>query len=119
VFILGATNRVDLIDQALLRPGRFDQVIELPLPDAEKRAAILAVHLKGMAQSETIDCSGLAGETDGYSGAELANLVRMAGLAALRRSIGIAVEPQLCMADFAKALIANNASRALRHREGF
>jgi transitional endoplasmic reticulum ATPase len=114
VFILGATNRVDLIDQALLRPGRFDQVIELPLPDGAKRAAILAVHLKGMIADDTIDCAGLARETDQYSGADLANLVRLAGLAALRRSIADGSEPRLSMPDFTQALIATNASRALR-----
>jgi transitional endoplasmic reticulum ATPase len=116
VFLLGATNRVDLIDVALLRPGRFDQVVEMPLPDAAKRAAILGVHLRGMAQDVPIDCADLAGETGGYAGADLANLVRMAGLSALRRNMadGADSAPSLTMLDFAQALVACNASRSMR-----
>lgn len=84
VLVLAATNRKDLIDEVLLRPGRFDELIEIPLPDAADRAAILAVHLHGRTLVNALDLDALAERCAGLSGAELAEAVRRARLAARR-----------------------------------
>jgi len=83
VVVLGATNRLDRIDPALLRPGRFDLVIEMPLPDRAARAEILAVHLRRMPTAADVDVAALAEATDGFTGAELAGLCRHAALRAI------------------------------------
>ena len=85
VVVLGATNRLDRIDPALLRPGRFDLVIEMPLPDRAARAEILAVHLRRMPTAADVDVAALAEATDGFTGAELAGLCRHAALRAIAR----------------------------------
>ncbi|MCF8005176.1 MAG: CDC48 family AAA ATPase [Chromatiaceae bacterium] len=87
VFVLGATNRADLIDAAMLRPGRFDEVVEIPLPTELDRRAILAVHLRGKPGAEAVDVEQLAISTDGTSGAELAALCNRAALRAIRRAV--------------------------------
>ena len=87
VFVLGATNRADLIDAAMLRPGRFDEVVDIPLPGEEDRRAILAVHLRGKPGGEDVDVSDLAARTNGASGAELAAICNRAALYAIRRSV--------------------------------
>ncbi|MCG6939864.1 MAG: CDC48 family AAA ATPase [Thiohalocapsa sp.] len=87
VFVLGATNRADLIDAAMLRPGRFDEVIGLPLPDQQDRCEILAVHLRGKPGAEVVDAADLAARTDGASGAELAAICNRAALFAIRRAV--------------------------------
>ncbi len=83
VVILAATNRPEMLDKALLRPGRFDRRIQMELPDLEGRKAILQVHLK-MVKHETIDLDIVARATAGSSGAELANIVNEAALRAVR-----------------------------------
>lgn len=85
VFILGATNRLDLLDSALLRPGRFDKIIPIGRPDAGGRAKILAIHARGLPLANSVDFSAMAARLAGYTGAELAFLVREAAYAALRR----------------------------------
>lgn len=85
VFILGATNRLDLLDSALLRPGRFDKIIPIGRPDAGGRAKILAIHARGLPLANSVDFSAMAARLAGYTGAELAFLVREAAHAALRR----------------------------------
>ncbi|WP_242518961.1 CDC48 family AAA ATPase [Halochromatium roseum] len=87
VFVLGATNRADLIDAAMLRPGRFDEVVEIPLPAELDRRAILAVHLRGKPGAEAVDIEQLAISTDGASGAELAAICNRAALRAIRRAV--------------------------------
>ncbi|MFM8443016.1 MAG: CDC48 family AAA ATPase [Methylococcus sp.] len=87
VFVIGATNRVDLIDPAMLRPGRFDEIVELGLPDVDARKEILAVHLRSKPLSEGILAEELAERCDGASGAELAALCNRAALIALRRAV--------------------------------
>jgi transitional endoplasmic reticulum ATPase len=84
VFILAATNRADLIDAALLRPGRFDYQIEVPLPDAAARLAIFSVHLRGKPLASGVRPEDLVEETEGLSGAEIAEVCREAAMAALR-----------------------------------
>ncbi|MED3662131.1 ATP-dependent zinc metalloprotease FtsH [Ureibacillus sp. FSL K6-8385] len=84
VVILAATNRPEVLDQALLRPGRFDRRIPLELPDLKGREAILKVHLKKVAVDENIDVTAIAKATPGASGADLANIVNEAALRAVR-----------------------------------
>lgn len=86
VIILAATNRVDVLDPALLRPGRFDRQIHVPLPDVSGREAILDVHMKKVPLGNNVDPSVIARGTPGFSGAELANLVNEAALLAARRN---------------------------------
>ncbi len=87
VLILGATNRPDAIDPALRRPGRFDRVIQIPLPEEESRLEILKVHTARKPLDENIDLERLAAETEGFSGAELQSVCRNAALAAVRRAV--------------------------------
>ena len=85
VVVVAATNRPDIVDPALLRPGRFDRQILVPTPDEKSRLAILNVHTHDMPLSGDIDLKKLARETIGYSGADLNALVREAGLNAMRK----------------------------------
>ncbi|PCI99996.1 MAG: cell division protein FtsH [Alphaproteobacteria bacterium] len=86
VIILAATNRPDVLDPALLRPGRFDRQITVPLPDVNGREKILLVHMKNVPLANNVDPSVLARGTPGFSGAELANLINEAALLAARRN---------------------------------
>nr|WP_324758066.1 CDC48 family AAA ATPase [Haloarcula sp. GH36] len=85
VIVIGATNRVDAIDPALRRGGRFDREIEIGVPDKEGRKEILQVHTRGMPLSEEIDLSGYAENTHGFVGADLASLTKEGAMNALRR----------------------------------
>jgi transitional endoplasmic reticulum ATPase len=87
VLVLGASNRPDLIDPALLRPGRFDMVVELPLPDQETRRAILEIHCRGRHLGGNISLEKLADTTEELTGAELGALCRHAAMLAIRDSI--------------------------------
>src|SRR5206468_2284631 len=84
IIIIAATNRPDVLDPALLRPGRFDRQITVNLPDVRGREAILKVHAKNVKLEPTADLSVIARGTPGYSGAELANLLNEAALLAAR-----------------------------------
>jgi len=86
--VIGATNRPDIIDPALLRPGRFDELIYVPVPDEEARLAIFQVHTRGMALADDVDLEELAKRTKGYSGADIAEVCRKAGRLALREDLG-------------------------------
>ncbi len=86
VIVLAATNRPDILDPALLRPGRFDRKVILDAPDVKGREAILAVHTKGKPLSEDVRPATLAKSTPGFSGADLANLVNEAAILAARRN---------------------------------
>ena len=85
IVMIAATNRPDVLDPALLRPGRFDRQVVVPLPEHEERLAILRVHAKSKRISPDVDLAVLARGTPGMSGAELANLVNEAALHAVRR----------------------------------
>ncbi len=87
VVVIGATNRPDIIDPALLRPGRFDRVIVVPQPDENSRLQILKVHTKNMPLDKDVDLEDLAKRTKGYSGADLQALCREAAMFALREDI--------------------------------
>lgn len=84
VIIIAATNRPDVLDPALLRPGRFDRQVVVPLPDIKGREAILKVHLKKVMADASVDPAMIARGTPGFSGADLANLVNEAALMAAR-----------------------------------
>ncbi len=86
VIIIAATNRPDVLDKALLRPGRFDRQIEVPLPDIVGREKILGVHMKKVPVGKDVDNKYIARGTPGMSGADLANLVNEAALLAARRN---------------------------------
>src|SRR3954447_25622941 len=85
VIVLGATNRPDVLDHALLRPGRFDRRVAVQPPDKAGREAILRVHTRGMPLGPDVDLGTLASTTAGMVGADLANLVNEAALLAARR----------------------------------
>ena len=84
VIVLAATNRVDMLDKALLRAGRFDRQIHVDLPDLSERKAVFNVHLKGKKIDETVDVELLARQTPGFSGADIANVCNEAALIAAR-----------------------------------
>jgi transitional endoplasmic reticulum ATPase len=87
VLVLGATNRIDLLDPAILRPGRFDELIEIPLPDEEGRKEIFAVYLREKPLEAEIDLADLAARADSFSGAEIQAVCTRAALRAVRRVI--------------------------------
>ncbi|MBT3942811.1 MAG: ATP-dependent zinc metalloprotease FtsH [Chloroflexi bacterium] len=86
VIVIAATNRPDILDPALLRPGRFDRRVTLDSPDIRGRTAILDVHAKGKPLAEDVDLQNLAQQTPGFSGADLANLINEAAILAARRN---------------------------------
>ncbi len=86
VIVIAATNRPDILDPALLRPGRFDRRVTLDNPDIKGRAAILDVHAKGKPLAENVDMDRVARQTVGFSGADLANLVNESAILAARRN---------------------------------
>lgn len=87
VLVLAATNRQDMLDPAVLRPGRFDQVVEIPLPDEKERKEIFKVHLRNKPVTEEIDLKKLTARTEGFSGAEISGICRKAAMMAIRRAI--------------------------------
>jgi proteasome regulatory subunit len=84
VRIMAATNRFDMLDEAILRPGRFDRLIEVPKPDAEGRARILEIHTDGMNLADDVDLRAFAETLEEYSGADIAALTTEAGMFAIR-----------------------------------
>ncbi len=87
VLVLGATNRVDRLDEAILRPGRFDEIVKFAPPDAKEREEILRIHLKQKPVSEEVDTTYLSGLTEGWSGAELSAACNRAALLAVQRAV--------------------------------
>jgi len=99
IIILAATNRPDVLDSALLRPGRFDRQISIDKPDVKGREAIFLVHLKPIKRSETLDIHKLAEQTPGFAGADIANVCNEAALIAARKG-----KDQVEMDDFQDAI---------------
>jgi cell division protease FtsH len=95
VVVMAATNRAEILDAALLRPGRFDRTVEIPLPNLAERTAILAIHGKGKTLAPDVDLNVVARGTPGFSGADLANLVNEAAINAVRADRSV-----LSAADF-------------------
>ncbi|EWM14356.1 ATPase, partial [Kutzneria sp. 744] len=103
VIVVGATNRPELLDPALLRPGRLERVIYVPPPDADARAEILRSSSRNMPLAADVDLAALAAELDGYSAADCAGLIREAALTAMRESLSAA---EVTAAHLAKARTA-------------
>ena len=99
VIILAATNRVEILDEALLRAGRFDRQIHVELPDLQERIAIFGVHLKPLKKEENLDIDFLARQTPGFSGADIANVCNEAALIAARHN-----KPVVSKQDFLDAV---------------
>ena len=87
VLIIGATNRLDIVDEALLRPGRFDRIIEVPNPDSKGREQIFKIHTKKKPLADNVSISKLVELTNGFSGAEIAAVANRAAIAALKRYV--------------------------------
>ncbi|MDO7726938.1 MAG: AAA family ATPase, partial [Nitrosopumilus sp.] len=87
VLIIGATNRLDIVDEALLRPGRFDRIIEVGNPDSKGRKHIFEIHTKKKPLESNVDIKKLVEITDGFSGAEIASITNRAALVALKRYV--------------------------------
>src|ERR1039457_1125173 len=87
VLVLGATNRPDMLDPAVLRPGRFDEIIDIALPDEESRRLIFEVHLRTKPLAPGVSASNLAANTDGFSGADIQGVCTQAALRAVRRAV--------------------------------
>jgi cell division protease FtsH len=117
IILIAATNRPDILDPALLRPGRFDRQIVVDRPDRSGRAAILRVHTKGKPISKDIDLDALAGQTPGFTGADLSNLINEAALLAARK--GKRVIEQLELEEGIMRVIAGpeKKSRLLTEKE--
>lgn len=98
IIVMAATNRPDILDPALLRPGRFDRRVYVPIPDVKGREEILKIHTKGIPLGPDVDLKAIAQSTPGFTGADLANLVNEAALLAARKDKGV-VEMQ----DFEEA----------------
>ena len=108
IVCIAATNRVDVLDKALVRPGRFDRKIVIPKPDYTGRKEILQVHARGKPIDKDIDWNLLAGETEGFSGASLASVVNLAALQAAKGS-----RASVTMDDFQTALEAETLGKIL------
>jgi len=108
VVVVGATNRPNLVDPALLRPGRFDELVYVAVPGEKGRRHILSIHTARMPLADDVDLDRIAAQTERYTGADLEDLVRRAGLFALRAKGGD-VE-QVAMTHFEQALEASRAS---------
>lgn len=98
VIVLAATNRPDVLDKALLRPGRFDRRIEVPFPDLVSREQILKVHAQGVQIDADVDMKKIARGTPGFSGADLANLINEAAIIASKEN-----QPMVTLKDFEEA----------------
>ena len=108
IIIIAATNRPDVLDPALLRPGRFDRQVVVPLPDIRGREQILKVHMKKVPIAQDVDASLIARGTPGFSGADLANLVNEAALVAARTAKKLVGMEQL---EFAKDKVMMGSER--------
>ena len=117
VIVIAATNRPDILDPALLRPGRFDRHIVVDLPDINGRKAILEVHAKGKPLSKGINMETVAKGTPGFSGADLANLINEAAILAARRNLKEITSHELEDAADRVSLGPERRSRVISHRE--
>jgi transitional endoplasmic reticulum ATPase len=107
VVVIAASNRPALLDPALLRPGRFDDLVYVPVPERDGRLHILKIHSQGMPLADDVDLEAMADRTDGYTGADLEDIVRRAGLQALRENLDV---QHVGMHYFEQALTETRAS---------
>jgi cell division protease FtsH len=126
VILIAATNRPDILDPALLRPGRFDRQIVVDRPDLEGRKAILAVHTEGKPIADDVDLDVLARRTPGFTGADLANLLNEAALLSAREGsseitmaiVGEAVERVMAGPERKTRVMSENEKRRIAYHEG-
>jgi cell division protease FtsH len=126
VIVVAATNRPDVLDPALLRPGRFDRQVVLDRPDIRGRREILGVHIKGKPLDKTVDLEALARRSPGFSGADLANLVNEAAILAARRnkkSVGMsefneAIDRVIAGPERRSRLITDEEKEIIAYHEG-
>eukprot|EP00929_Paragymnodinium_shiwhaense_P089803 TRINITY_DN49_c0_g1_i5.p1 TRINITY_DN49_c0_g1~~TRINITY_DN49_c0_g1_i5.p1 ORF type:complete len:1518 (+),score=524.24 TRINITY_DN49_c0_g1_i5:97-4650(+) len=111
VIVVAATNRADILDQALLRPGRFDRRVTVGLPDVKGREQILNVHIKNKKLAEDIQLTDIAKRTVGFSGADLENLMNESAILAARRNLKAITNAEV--ADATDRVVAGLAGRAL------
>jgi cell division protease FtsH len=111
VIIMGATNRPEILEPALLRPGRFDRHVLVDRPDIKGREEILAVHIRGVRIDKEVDLKVLAARTPGFVGADLANLVNEAALLAARKG-----NDTVSMEELEEAM--KGSLQALKKRKG-
>ncbi len=114
VIIVGSTNKPDMIDPALMRPGRLDKIIYVPPPDFEERKEIVAVHLSGRPVAKNLDLDEIARKTERFSGADLANLVREAATIAVRRMMVSGQVTPIRQEDFLEVLPRMKPSISMR-----
>ncbi|MCI4335904.1 MAG: AAA family ATPase [Thermoplasmata archaeon] len=114
VIVVGSTNKPDLIDPAMMRPGRLDKIIYVPPPDFNERMEITHVHLVGRPVTNDVDLAEIAKKTERFSGADLANLVREAATIAVRREMMTGVSTPITMDDFRQVLPRIKPSISLR-----
>ncbi|MEM5787387.1 MAG: AAA family ATPase, partial [Syntrophobacteraceae bacterium] len=119
VLVLGATNRKDMLDPAVLRPGRFDQHVEIPLPDEASRTEIFKVHLRGKPFVDEIDLKKFASKAQGLSGAEIALACNMAAMRAVRRTVSGLRSDENAEIDLSvTAMDLESALGEIKHRRG-
>jgi len=94
LFVIGATNRPDILDPGIMRPGRLDQLIYIPLPDSDSRVSIFKANLRKSPVSDDINIDQLADATDGFSGADITEICQRAAKNAIRDSITAGIERQ-------------------------
>jgi transitional endoplasmic reticulum ATPase len=111
VVVIGATNRPDIIDEALLRPGRFDRLLEIPLPDNDAIKEILKIHMVKKPIDSSVDLDKLVGLTKGYSGADIASLVNAAAMSAIKEYITINRTDQANVAEQVKSKEASDTEK--------
>jgi cell division protease FtsH len=116
VIVIGATNRLDVLDEAILRPGRFTRKIPISMPDLEARREILSVHAKNKPLAPDVDLEALARKTAGFSGAMLADTLNEAAIFAARRG-AIAISPEDVQSGFLKVLLGTSRRRSMDKRE--
>ena len=117
VVVMAATNRPEVLDPALLRPGRFDREVEIPLPNQAERAAILKVHVTGKHLAPDVDFDAVARATPGFSGADLANLINEAAIVAVRNDRDVIFAADIDEARDRVLLGRRDASNALLPEE--
>jgi len=117
VVVMAATNRAEILDAALLRPGRFDRTVEIPLPNQRERTAILAIHSRAKMLAPDVDLDALSRGTPGFSGADLANLVNEAAINAVRARRQVISSDDFDAARDRLLIGRRDASNALRPEE--
>ena len=117
VIVMAATNRKDILDNALLRPGRFDRQVYVGLPDVKGRAAILKVHARGKPLGDDVDMGSLARGTPGFTGADLSNLLNEAALIAARRHLRFITMAELEEAVLKVMMGPEKKSRVVTEKE--